>query len=137
MSYGSNSARYLENEVMSRPREWLVPLLYEHVVTNLRRAQVHIETGDLEGKANALSRASAILLELAGTLDMEHGGDIAARLASLYTFYLAEIQGIGRSLDTVRLDKLIGMIAELHEAWVQAAEQVAPRARVGGMAVGA
>lgn len=137
MSYGSNSARYLENEVMSRPREWLVPLLYEHIVSNLRRAQVHIESGDIEGKARSLSKANEILLELAGTLDMDRGGEIASRLSSLYSFYVAEIQGIGRSLDAVRLERLIAMIAELHDAWVQAAEQVAPRGRNTSVAVSA
>ena len=28
----------LENEILTRPREWLVPLLYEHLLSSLRRA---------------------------------------------------------------------------------------------------
>jgi len=131
MSYGSNSARYLENEVLSRPKEWLVPLLYEHLLISLNRASVQIETGDLAGKARSLDRATRILLELLGSLDHERGGEIATRLASLYASAVAEIHTVGRSLDRTHLGHLMQMVSELHEAWLKAAEEVAPRGRLG------
>lgn len=128
MSYAAQASRYLENDVLSRSPEWLVPLVYEALLTNLRRAEVQIETGDIEGKATSLTRAGALVGELLSSLDREKGGEIAARLSALYTYYAFEIMNIGRSLDTVALGRLTAMIEELRGAWVQAAEQVAPRA---------
>lgn len=132
MSYGSQTSnRYLEADIMSRPKEWLVPLLYEHLLTSLRRAAVQIHAGELEGKAHNLGKASAIVAELLGSLDREQGGEIAANLSSLYTYFMLEIMNVGRTLDLEVLQRLIAMIDELHDAWVQAAELVAPRGRAG------
>lgn len=135
MSYGSMTARYLENEVLSRPKEWLVPLLYEHLIINLNRAAVQIETRDMAGKSASLNKATQIVLELLGSLDHERGGEIATGLASLYSYFVAELHGVARSLDLIHLRRLIDMAVELHEAWVQAAEQVAPRGRSGAAAI--
>lgn len=132
MSYHSANDRYLENEILSRPKEWLVPLLYQHLISSLSRASVQIEVRDIEGKAASLDRASRILFELLGSLDHEQGGEIAARLAELYSYLAGEIITVGRTLDAEHLQRLIGILSELHEAWVQAAEQVAPR-RAGGI----
>jgi flagellar secretion chaperone FliS len=134
MAYGSGSS-YLEAEVMSRQKEWLVPLVFEHLLSSLRRADVQIAAGDLEGKAASLERASNIVLELISSLDFESGGEIAPRLSALYSFFAGEILTIGRSLDREHLARLIEMIAGLHQAWVQAAHVVAPRSRSGGRAL--
>lgn len=131
MSYGNSSAQYLEAEIMSRPKEWLVPLLYEHLLSRLHRADVQMEMGDLGGKAESLSKASEIILELATALDPDRGGSLAGHLGSLYAFFASEIIEIGRTLDRTRLARLIPIIADLHDAWVAAAEQVAPRGRSG------
>lgn len=135
MSYGSITSRYLENDVLSRPKEWLVPLLYEHLITSLNRATFQIESRDLAGKAASLDKASRIVLELLGSLDYERGGEIAVSLASLYSFFVGEIHAAGRTLDTTNLKRLVVMATELHEAWVQAAEQVAPRGRSGASSI--
>lgn len=129
MSYAVSGARYLANDVLSRPKEWLVPLLFEHLLANLSRARACMETGELEGKVERLAKANQIVLELAASLDREKGGEIAEHLAMLYTFFATTIVDVGRGGDVALLGRLITMVGELHEAWVAAAEQVAPRAR--------
>jgi flagellar protein FliS len=132
MSYGNTSAQYLEADILSRSKEWLVPLLYEHLLARLRRAGVQIEAGDFEGKAESIGKANEIVLELAGNLDLVNGGELAKQLSSLYAFFAGEILAISRTLELERLERLVALIADLHEAWVQAAEQVAPRGRATG-----
>jgi flagellar secretion chaperone FliS len=136
MSYGSSSSRYLEAEVLSRPKEWLVPLMYEHLLSNLRRADLQIASGDYEGKSVSLEKAQSIVLELIGSLDFARGGEIASRLSALYAYFATEIMTVGRSLDRAQLGRLIEMIEGLHDAWTQAAEAVAPRSRNGGAIAG-
>jgi len=127
-----NASAYLEARVMSSTREDLVPLLYEHLCANLRRAAAQIEAGDIEGKAASLDRASGIVFELLASLDFEAGGDLASRLAALYSFFATEISTAGRTLDRERLDRVTSMVASLHEAWQQAAAQAAGRGKPGG-----
>ena len=136
MSYNNSARQYVEADVLSRPREWLVPLLYEHLLASLRRAAVQIEAGDLAGKGESIARAQAIILELASTLDEERGGDVALHLSSLYTFFASELLEASRTLDVRLVQRLIGMISDLHEAWVRAAEEVAPRGRSGAQSLG-
>lgn len=126
MGYSAYTSRYLENDVVSRPREWLVPLLYEHLLAQLRRAQAQIAQRDYEGKAASLDKAAEIIAELMSSLDRERGGELAQRLAALYAYFASEIIGIGRSLDLIRLGRIIGMVATLHEAWAAAARMQAP-----------
>ena len=121
MGYSAYTSKYLENEVVSRPKEWLVPLLYEHLLAHLRRAHVQIQQRDIEGKGTSLEKASAIVIELMGALDRDKGGELAQRLAALYAYFGSEILSIGRTLDTGRLYKVIGMVGSLHESWVIAA----------------
>lgn len=128
MSYGTYaSAQYVEADVLSRPKEWLVPLLYEHLLARLHRAGAQITAGDMEGKAESLAKANEIVLELAGALDRENGGEFAERLYALYSFFTTQIVEIGRSLDQQQLQRLIELISGLHQAWVEAARLVAPR----------
>lgn len=127
MAYQGMAARYLENDVLSRSPEWLVPLIYEHLLQNLRRAAKQIEARDTSGRAASLGKASTLLFELMGTLDAERGGPIADQLSALYGFLTTELIDIGRRNDARRLERVIGIVSELHEAFRQAAEQVAPR----------
>ena len=129
MSYAAQTARYLEAEVMSRPREWLVPLMYEHLLAALHRASLQIQNNDIEGKSTSLAKATTILVELASAIDHDKGGEVARGLSSLYSFFLGELLDVGRTLDTRRLARIISSVSDLHEGWVQAAEAVAPRGR--------
>ena len=125
--YGTRTTAYLESDIMSRPREWLIPLLYEHLLSSLRRAAVQIEAGDVAGRTQSLEKATAIVMELSASLDREKGGELAQRLAALYAWFVAEMLQIGLERDVARLQKLAAMVEELLDAWTRAAEEVAPR----------
>lgn len=125
---------YQEAEVVSSSAEQLVPLIYRELLKNLRRGAEQIERRDYSGKAESMGRAAAIVLELLASLDMNHG-DLPRQLASLYNYFLKEIEASSSQLDSERLRPTIDMIARLEEAWASAAEQVAggataPRERV-------
>ncbi len=74
----------------------------------------------------SLEKASAIVVELLATLDMEQGGELAQRLAALYSYFAGEILNVNRSLDQSVLDKMIGMVGSLHESWAAVARTLAP-----------
>src|SRR5690606_24676292 len=88
-----------------------------------RRAAAQIEAGDIEGKSASLDRASGIVFELLAALDFEAGGDLASRLAALYSFFATEISAAGRTLERERLERVVNMVSSLQEAWRQAATE--------------
>ncbi len=124
MSYGAfatQAARYREAEVLSASPAQLVVIVYEHLLTNLRRARLQV--GDIDGgpRSDSLARSRAALTELLVTLDHEKGGDLAVRLGSIYTFVLGELSVLGVKPDAERLDAIIALAGELHEAFGQVA----------------
>jgi flagellar protein FliS len=120
-------ASYKTQEILSLPREKLVPVLYEHLIVNLKRAVRQIRDNDIEGKAESLGRASDILHELLSSLDFEVEGGLAPRLASLYAFFIKEVMEVGREMDPERLERLIGLISPLYQSWMEATELVLAR----------
>lgn len=128
MTYRDQGTTYLETQIVSSPPERLVPLMYQHLLVNLRKAGDQIESGDAEGKAESLAKASAIVFELMGSLNIDQGGEIAMRLASLYTYFTKRISEAGRNLDVTILEELMQLVGSLHESWLDAAHQVEPAA---------
>jgi flagellar secretion chaperone FliS len=132
MRQTNGAAAYREARVLGSTKEQLVVLLYEHLLTNLRRASVQIRTADVEGRGASLERASDVVFELLSALDVEAGGEIASRLAALYAYFIGEIGAIFREADAARLDRLIGLVVSLHESWSRAAETAAQQPESGG-----
>lgn len=120
---------YQENAVLSTSPERLVPLLYDHLLLNIKRGGMFIRRGDVEGKFETLQKASDIVSELLSTLDFDAGGELATRLASLYGFWSKEISSAGRLLDEARLDRVAEMVSSLRESWQEAARIVESKER--------
>lgn len=122
--YKRHATAYRDAEILGSSREQLVPVLYRHLLSNLRKGTQQIRDGDLEGKSDSLGRSTEILYELLGSLDQARGGELAQRLAALYAYFLNELQEIGRSLDVTRLERMTSLIDSLHGAWAQAARSL-------------
>ncbi|NNF27600.1 MAG: flagellar export chaperone FliS [Gemmatimonadetes bacterium] len=123
MTYQQGGSRYLETQVVSSSPEQLIPLLYQHLLVNLKKADEQIRANDIEGKAESLQKASAIVFELLSSLDMEKGGEIAARLASLYSYFTRRISEVGRTLDVTIIQELVELVGSLHESWLEVASR--------------
>lgn len=114
---------YRQLDVAAMSPAQRVVALTARVHLSLRQARIAIETGDVEQREVRLDTASAILHELAGALDLEQGGEIATRLAGLYTWLIQECLAVHVAPDAARLDSPITVVAELHSAWSEAARQ--------------
>lgn len=117
MTYAATANRYRDNEVLSAGPQQLLLMVYDHLLLSMRRARVAIEQGDVPARVAQLDKARAALGELLVTLDMDKGGSIAAQLNGLYTFVLGELVDVGARRDVAKLDRLIGIVAELREAF--------------------
>lgn len=128
MSYGGfarQAARYREAEVLSASPAQLIVIVFEHLLINLRRARLQVADSDGGPRSDSLARARAALTELMVSLDREKGGELAGRLGSLYAFLLGELAVLGVRPDATRLDAVIALASELHEAFAHAARTTA------------
>lgn len=116
----AKSGRYQELEVLSATPGRLVVLVYDHLLGALARVRIAIDAGAPEPRIEALTQAREAVGELMATLDHERGGGIATQLASLYTFFLAELAELGRSPRAEVLDRLVAMVSELRDAFAVA-----------------
>ncbi len=102
----------------------VVLLLFDGATHFLRQAQEGLDRGEAGAFAYPLSRAHAIIGELAGSLDYKVGGETAHNLGRLYDFMLRQLtQGlIAKSRS--HLSQVLDLLQQLREAFEQAVETV-------------
>jgi flagellar secretion chaperone FliS len=119
---------YLQTQVQSRTPVELVVLLYDGALKFLGQARDAMAQRDLVAKRTAMSRATAIIQELQHMLNMEAGGEVAARLDGLYTYIIGRCYEANMQLDPAGLDESIRLLTPLRDAWSAIAGQATPPA---------
>ncbi len=122
---------YREIGVKTASQGSLVVMLYQSAVSNLGDAIAlvnddnSINPRDIEKFGKYLQKVTDILSELAASLDMENGGEIAQNLMSLYVFFNKQLLADALSHDKEDMKKIYKMLSDLTESWVQAANSTA------------
>jgi flagellar protein FliS len=116
---------YQTNAVQTATPEQLVVMLYDGCLKFLRRAQAAAADGPSARVTDASSRASAIILELNATLDLEVGGEIARNLRAIYLFLHRHLLEASREGSADKIAQVHAMVMELRGAFAQAAKQAA------------
>lgn len=112
---------YFNTHVQSRTPMEIVVLLYDGALRFLGQARVAMEENDLVTKRDALSRGLAIVTELQGMLNLEDGGEIAARLDGLYTYIHGCCLDANTQRNPARLDVALRLLTTLRSAWAEIA----------------
>jgi flagellar protein FliS len=108
--------------VQSRSPLELVVMLYDGALQSLSAAKAAIARNDIAGRADAVSRALAILTELQGTLDMKEGGKIAEDLDRLYAYAIARLIDVTLKNDPGAVDDVLKVMNPLRDGWSQIAQ---------------
>ena len=128
-------ATYRNVEATTADPVTLTTMLYDGCVKALKKAVIHLESGNRNGFNDETNRAYLIIGELASTLDMSQG-EIASNLAGIYGYCMRLI--VESSLgDAAKLREVERHISTIATAWKTAtAELKAERApvRAGGEA---
>lgn len=112
---------YFNTHVQSRTPMEIVVLLYDGALRFLGQAREAMQQNDLVTKRDALSRGLAIVTELQGMLNLEEGGEIAARLDGLYTYIHGCCLDANTQRNPARLDEALRLLATLRSAWAEVA----------------
>lgn len=116
------SQRYLRQQVLSASPASLVAMLLDRAVALLNEVVEAIAAGKVEGRWRANAKATEIICHLWETLDMERGGEIAARLDSLYGLILRHLSKVDLENDSQAALDVIALLEPLQAAWRQVAE---------------
>jgi len=111
---------YQEVQVRGADRRGLVVLLFQGLLKFLTRAHAALEARDYASKADALSKAQAILSELICSLDEEKAPDLSRSLKALYAHLQRELVEADLTDDLQRLCYAIEIVQKLAKAWEEA-----------------
>lgn len=126
-AYARNaSAAYAKNNLKTLSREDIVVKLYETLRIRLQAAIEEIKDGNVRKKAEHLSRALDIVLELQASLDMEQGGEIAVNLNDLYSYLVSDLVVANLKNDTQKIADALKVVEPLLEAWTEIAKGKKP-----------
>ena len=110
----------LETGVVAASPHQLIIMLYEGAELSVRMAIKHMNDGDLAKKSASISKASSIILEgLRSALDTRKGGGIALQLDALYDYMNKRLMLAHIRNETAPLEEVLGLLRELHAAWLQ------------------
>jgi flagellar secretion chaperone FliS len=99
----------------------LVLMLYDGALTRLEQATqaLEAEPASREAAHTALTKAQAIVHELAVTLDHDRGGALAANLADLYGFCMQRMLDANVAKDPGPIGEVVPVLRGLRDAWAQ------------------
>ena len=128
MSYNSQAAAaYKETSVKTASPGSLILMLYTEGIKEINLAiskmrVPKIPAKDIEVINNHIIKAQEIITELMAALDMDIGGEIAANLLSIYSYFNQQLLTANLKKDYKPLLDVSSMMQELHDVWKQIIE---------------
>ncbi|HEY3841258.1 MAG TPA: flagellar export chaperone FliS [Bryobacteraceae bacterium] len=116
-SYGNNLAAYLRQKTLSASPLELVAMLYSRGIEEIREARRQLAARDIPLRSRAISKASEIIGELDGSLNMEAGGELSTRLRGLYRYCLVRLLDANLHQSDEPLAEVLGLLTTLSEGW--------------------
>lgn len=120
--YGNPQAAYKQTAVGTATPEKLIVMLYVGALKFLHLGEKAIEEKEYEIAHENLTRVQDILTELNVTLDMEKGGEIAANLRELYSFYYQEVVKANIAKDAAYLQPVKIFLETFRDVWIETAK---------------
>lgn len=120
MIYGQGARAYAQTQTLAvTSQKQLIVMAYEGVIRFLTRAKEHLAKGEVPEKIQCFERARAVVEELAATLNLEQGGQIAKNLWNLYIFCIQRITEANMTNDMGRVDEILPILKTLRDAWAE------------------
>ena len=121
-----NKARqYLENHILTAPKEQLLLMLFDGAIRFSEQAKVRMDEKDIEGSCKLLIKAQRIIMELITSLDQQKiPSDLYHNLMGLYGFVYFRLVNANLKKETGQVDDALKILNHLRETGAQAVEKV-------------
>jgi flagellar protein FliS len=113
----------LKQDVSEADPHKLTLMLLQGALDRIAYAKGAMERKELIEKADYISKASAIIMHLRDTLDLELGGEVASNLFSLYNYMVEQLSNAHVKNDLKILDEVSSLLTPIRDAWVQIPEE--------------
>ncbi len=116
----NNVRAYRETDVKTASPMQLIIMLYDECLRTLEKAERAFDLDEperIEAVNTHLLHAQDVITELAVSLDLEKGGEIAANLHNLYDFMVNHLSEANVQKDLKRVKDVHKMMSELRESW--------------------
>lgn len=118
MTYAEGTYPHVMVNISTTPLDLMI-LLHDGAIESLRKAVLYMNSGDITGKTEHISKAIAIIERILTSFDLREGGDEAFYLQRVYAYILKEL-AIGHINNNVRIIGYIqDMMKELKKVWRQ------------------
>ncbi|MDF2724876.1 MAG: flagellar protein FliS [Paenibacillus sp.] len=118
----SQQSKYLENTIMSAPKEQLLLLLYNVAIKACKGAKEAVAQKEYGQAHEHLLKAQEILLELMVTLDQNI--PISGHLTKLYDYFIDQLIEANVKKDPEPIDRVLAFLIELRDTWAEAAKKI-------------
>ncbi len=113
---------YLDSEVLTAGPIKLVQLMYRGALGAVIEARTALAAGDIAWRSSRISKANAILLELALSLDHTQYPEFSRNLVELYDYMMRRLNEANIQQVAAPLDEVAKLLGDLLAAWQQAGE---------------
>ena len=130
-TYSNYQNAYKKASVNTLDQNKLIIMLYDGAIKNANFAVEYMKSGEIEKVHDSLIKTKNIVTELLATLNMEHGGEIAKNLKSLYSYMFSLLIEANMEKRSEPVLNVIDLLKELRGAWVQIREKKKPEEKKG------
>ena len=130
-TYSNYQNAYKKASVNTLDQNKLIIMLYDGAIKNANFAVEYMKSGEIEKVHDSLIKTKNIVTELLATLNMEHGGEIAKNLKSLYSYMFSLLIEANMEKKSKPVLTVIDLLKELRGAWVQIREKKKPEEKKG------
>jgi len=130
-TYSNYQNAYKKASVNTLDQNKLIIMLYDGAIKNANFAVEYMKSGEIEKVHDSLIKTKNIVTELLATLNMEHGGEIAKNLKSLYSYMFSLLIEANMEKKSEPVLTVIDLLKELRGAWVQIREKKKPEEKKG------
>jgi flagellar protein FliS len=95
----------------------MITMQLDGALDRVASAKGAILRNEISRKGELLSSLIAIIDSLRASLNLEHGGDIAANLFSLYDYMERQLLEVNMTSDVVLLDQVGSLLKEIRMGW--------------------
>jgi flagellar secretion chaperone FliS len=110
---------YLRAAVQNASSAGLVVILFDQLISDLKRAIAAMESRDVETRSAELKHGFLVLAQLQGSLDMENGGEAAVHFSRFYSAVRSAMMEAHLKASPEILIRQIGLLLDVRQAWQQ------------------
>lgn len=115
----------VETSVQTANPHQLIALLFDGARAAISMARLSMEQNKVDLRGTSISKAIDIISNgLQVSLDLQSGGDLAAKLNALYSYMTLRLTHANANNDRQALEEVDNLLGEIQSAWIEIADKV-------------